>query len=136
MKAVDEHSTFVVRGGIHRAAHGIEAATTKPCFGSAEERVRDFLIISAFKESKKPDSVRMKLVVRAIFDGGDATDGLPVSQCEKEPALGVAIEWIGLSIERVANGDAKGRHPLRVFRSVVDLPRKIDKTAQVARRFD
>ena len=132
-KPRDEHSAFVIRGRIHRAAHGVEPAGAEPCFGRREECVRDFLIVRAFKESEKPDAVGVKLVVRAILDGGDAADRLSVSQREKELPVGLAIEWIGFPIERVADRDAKRRHPLRVLRAIVDLPREIDKTAQLAR---
>jgi len=136
MKSVDEHPALMIRGGIHRAAHGVESAGAKPSFGGCEEGVRDLLVIPAFKESEEPDAVRMKLVVRAILDGGDSADGLPISDREKERTIGLSVKRVGFSVEGVAHGDAQGWYPFGVVGSVVDLPREIDKTAQIARRFD
>ena len=114
-------------------AHGVETARPKPGFCRGEELRRGFRIVLALEEPEEPDAIVVKLVVRAILDGGDAADGASVAQREKQLAVGRAIERIVLRIERVANGDAQRRHPLRVIAPIIDLPREIDEPAQLAR---
>jgi hypothetical protein len=135
-EATDEHSAFMVRGWIHRAAHSVEAFAAEPCFGGAQQRVRDVLIVRAFKEPEKADLVGMKLVMCAVLDGGDPADWLSVAEGEKQASLRLAVEGVRLGVERVTYRDAKRRSPLRVFRTIVDLPWEIDKPAQVARGLD
>ena len=69
----------------------------------------------------------------AVLDRGHAADDLAVAQGEKELAVRRLVEWIGLDVERIVNGDAQRRYPFGMFMPVVDLPGKTDESAQVAR---
>ena len=85
------------------------------------------------KNPKEPDSIFVELVVRPVLDRGNSSDRTSVAQREKELAIGSTIERIVLRIERIANGDAQWRHPLGVVASIIDLPREIYESAQLAR---
>ena len=102
-------------------------------FGGGKERGRGFRVFVALEEPKEPDAIVVELVVRAVLDRGDSSDRASVAQREKELAVGGAIERIVLRIQRIANGDAQRRHPLRVVASIIDLPREIYEPAQLAR---
>ena len=133
-EAVDEHSALVIRGRIGRPAHGVEATLGQPCFGGGEERVRDGLIVDALEEPEEADPIAVELVMRTILDRGDAPDRLSVAEREEQLPVGLAIKRICFRVERVADGDAQRRHPLRVVGGVIDLPWEIDEAAQIPRR--
>ena len=114
LEAADEHAAFVIRGRVHRPAHGVEIARTKPCFRGAEKRGGDFLVFDTLKESEEADAVVVKRVVCTILDRGDSADRPAVSECEKELSICSAVERIAFDVQRIAHGDAQRRHPLRV----------------------
>ena len=87
------------------------------------------------EESEKADAIVVEGVVRAILDRGDAADRLSVAERQEKLAVGRFVKRIS-RIERVANGDAERRYPLRMVAVIVDLPRQIDKSAQVAPGLD
>ena len=126
-----EQPALVIGRRIHRSAHGVESTRGEPSFGRVEERARCVRVIPAFEEPEKSDAVAVKRGVRAVFDGGDAANGLAVPQREEQLPVRVFVKRI-LPVERVANGDAKRGNPLRVFVAAVDLPWKIDEAGEVA----
>ena len=92
-------------------------------------------VLMTLEKSEESDPVVVEGVVGAVLDRGDPADGSSISQCEEELAIGGLVERI-LRVERVADGDAQRRNPLRVVVPVIDLPREIYKPAQIARGLD
>ena len=86
--------------------------------------------------SKEADSILVKVVVGAVVDGCNTTDGGAVAEREEQLSLGGAIKRIGLHVERIAHREPERRHPLRMIFPVIDLPREIYEPAQIARRLD
>lgn len=134
--AVDEHSAFVIGRRIHRAAHGIETASMKPSFGRGEQHIGDVLIVSALEEPKEADAIAVKLVVGTILDCRDAANRPAVAERKEKLPVRLAVERVRFFVERVTHRDAQRRHPLWMIVAVIDLPREIDKAAQIARGFD
>ena len=131
LEPIDEHSTFMIRGGVHRTAHRLERTRAKPRLGGIEECARGFRVVATLEEPEESDAILVEVVVCAVFDGGDAAYQLPVARREEELSIGGAIEWIAFDVERIVDGDTQRRYPFGMSVSVVDLPWKIDKPAQI-----
>jgi hypothetical protein len=108
----------------------------KPSFGRGEQRVGDLLIVDALEEAKEPDAIAVKLIVGTILDCRDAANRSSVAERKKKLAVGLAVEGICFLVECVPHRDTQWRHPLWMIGGVIDLPREIDKAAQIARGFD
>jgi len=134
--AVDQHAALVIRGRICRPAHCVEATRCQPCFGRDEQRVCDGLIVDALEEAEEADPIAVELVMRTVLDRGDAADRVSIAEREEQLPVGLAVERICLGVERVADGDAQWRNPLRMLGGVIDLPWEIDEAAQIPRRTD
>ena len=93
--------------------------------------IRDGLIVDALEEPEEADPIAVELVMRTILDRGDAADRLSVAEREEELSVGLAVKRICFGVERVTDGDAQWRHPLRVVGGVIDLPREIDEATQI-----
>ena len=132
LEAIDEHSTFVIRGWIHRAAHGVERARSKPRFGGVEECACGVGVVAALEKPEESDAIVVEVVVGAVLDRRDAAHQLPIPRREKELSIGGAVEGIPFDVERIVDGDAQRRYPFGVVVRIVDLPWEIDKPAQIA----
>jgi len=132
LESIDEQSTFMIGGWVHRAAHGVERARAKPRLGGIEERARRLGVVATLEEAKESDAIVMKLVVSAILDRRDAAHQLPVARRKKQLTIGGTVEWIAFYVERIVNRDAEWWYPLGMIMAIVDLPRQIDEPAQIA----
>jgi hypothetical protein len=74
----------------------------------------------------------VKGVVRPVLDRGDAPDDPIAVAREEELAVGLVVEGMLLSIERIVHRRAQRRHPLGVSLLVEQLPRKADEAAEIA----
>ena len=128
LEAVDEQAAFMIRRRVHRAAHGVAAATSEPCFGGGKQRIRGGLIAHSLEEPEEANTIAVKLVMGAILDRSDTPYGFAIPKCQEKLPVCRAVERIGLGIKGVAHGNSERRHPLRVLRSVIDLPWQIYET--------
>jgi hypothetical protein len=131
VEATDEQTTFMIGGGIHRAAHGVEAARGEPFFRGAEQRCGDIGIVVGLEEAKESHPIAVEFIVRSVFDRSDSTNGCSVAKREEQLAVGRSVEWIS-PVKRIANSDTEWRNPLWMLALVIDLPWKIYEAAQVA----
>src|SRR5206468_12954702 len=77
--SVDKESAVVVRGRIHRSPQRRQPARAKPLRGHEKKRATNLGVVHGFEKAEEPDAVAVKMVVRAILDCCDATDGFAVS---------------------------------------------------------
>ena len=80
------------------------------------KRVRRLLVFVALEEPEEADAIVVKVVVRAVLDRGDSSDRLSVAHGEKQLAVGGLGRTDSFLVQRIANGDAQRRDPLRVIR--------------------
>jgi hypothetical protein len=113
-----------------------EVSAANNTWGGTAGLNSDLAVVDRVEEPEEADPIAVELVMRTILDRGDAADWLSVAEREEELPVGLAVKRIRFGIERVADGDAQRRYPLRVVGGVIDLPREIDEAAQIPRGTD
>jgi hypothetical protein len=78
----------------------------------------------------------VEAVVRPILDRGDPADDHAVTSRQEQLPVGVGVEGIRRSVQRVVHGHAKRRHPLRKSPPIEQPPWQVDEATEIAASCD
>jgi len=115
IKAVEQHAAFVVRGGVHRAAHKLGAAIENPGASLPQQRTRDLSVVDTLEEAEKARFLAMEPVMVPVDDGGDAADHLARPPRQEELSLRVGVKRMLLAIQQLLDRDSQRRHPVGII---------------------